>query len=601
MRTPPAQACRHAVAALIGLGIAAGFVPASRGAPRDARLPGKWLEVTTPHFVVLSNAGRRPARETAEHFEQIREIFLQALPGRIKPGPPLQVFAVSGERTMKRMLPHFWDRKDGTRPAGAFRSNPTGAYAVVRADLLMIAGYGTVYHEYFHFLVDSSRAKVPTWLNEGLATYWASTRLTAKAAEVGRPDIDRLDYLRGEHLLPLDELMAADRSSPHYSQSEKAWRFYAQSWALTHYLMIGDRSGKGRQQLIDYLQRIAAGTENLDAARQAFGDLEDLETRLRAYVRKLLFPYAKLAPPAKLEDGKIQVRDVSPGEAAARVALYRLEDRTTRGVPELVATALEDAPELAATQAASGLLHALNRDYRQAELALERAVRIDGASALAHYAYAVVRLRRGRAPEDLTVVEQQLLNAIAKGTRLAPARARLAEVYRRLDGCSRRALPHIRGARIMWPHYPLYRLKEAQILLECGDAEYARAIARQAVAEVVESEYGSLNNEVCWNGSLWGLAAEALPACDQAVALRPESYSWLDSRAVARAVVGDVEGAIADFRAALELAGDRWDAEMRAKRGAWLRALEAGSNPFVGDALAEFRDDPQEIGLKWWL
>ena len=583
--------------ALLGLGSAAGWVPTARA----AGLPGKWLEVRTPHFVVVSNAGRRQARETAEHFEQIREIFIQALPGRVKPGPPLRVFAVSGERTMKRLLPELWLRSDGVRPAGAFRSLPTGTQVVVRADLLGVDGYSTVYHEYFHFLAHSTRFKIPLWLNEGLATYWGSTRLTAKAAEVGRPDLPRLDYLRADHLLPLEELMAVDRASPHYGRSDKAQRFYAQSWALTHFLMIGDRSGKGREQVIDYLRRIAGGASSLDAARGAFGDLEALESRLRAYIRKLLFPYAELAPPAPVAEEHLQIREVPRAEAAALAALFRLEARRTRDVDELVATALEGASELVETQLAAGLLHAWRREYEAAEQALQRAVEIEDAGALAHYAYAVLRFYRDRTPDGLQAVEQHLKQAIASKVKLAPARARLAEVYRRADGCSRRALPHIRGARILVPDYPLYRLKEAQILLGCDEVEQARAIAEQVVAEVVESDSARDNNTICWQGSLWGLAGEVMAACERAVALTPESYSRIDSRAVARAIVGDVEGAAADFRSALELAGDDWRQEIRERRGGWLQALEAGENPFAGESLARFRNDASEAGLNWGL
>ncbi len=80
---------------------------------------------------------------------------------------------------------------------------------------------------------------------------------------------------------------------------------------------------------------------------------------------------------------------------------------------------------------------------------------------------------------------------------------------------------------------------------------------------------GGANNSVCWQGSLWGLAGEVPAACDRTVALAPESYSRLDSRAVARAITGDVEGAAADFRAALELAGDDgWRPETRQRREA---------------------------------
>ena len=38
----------------------------------------KWVEVRSPHFIVVSNAGAQQAKNTANQFEQIRERFLRA-------------------------------------------------------------------------------------------------------------------------------------------------------------------------------------------------------------------------------------------------------------------------------------------------------------------------------------------------------------------------------------------------------------------------------------------------------------------------------------------------------------------------------------------
>jgi tetratricopeptide (TPR) repeat protein len=363
---------------------------------------------------------------------------------------------------------------------------------------------------------------------------------------------------------------------------------------------VGDRSSERRAQLVDYLRRIAAGESGAEAAA-AFGDLGALESELRAYSRKLLLPYMEMALPEPPADDQLQTRDLPPAEVAAMAALFRLNGRQTDdGVEELVAFALQGAPELAETRVAAGILHALKARYAEAEQAFEHAVRIDGGSALGHYGLAVVRLYRDRSPEGLADAEQHLAKAQAADPRLAPAKARLAEVYRRTDGCSERALPPIRGAAALGPGRPSYLLKEAQIHPACGRAEQARARLRPEVEEAVDSESSSRNNQLCWSGSLWGLAAEVMSACERAVELRPESHSILDSRAVARALTGDLAGAAADLRAALKLAGESgWDEPSKAKRAGWLRRLEAGVSPFAGDGPAALGDDPEEAGLGW--
>ena len=43
-----------------------------------------------------------------------------------------------------------------------------------------------------------------------------------------------------------------DRKSAHYNEAQKAYIFYSQSWAMTHYLMTAGR-GEGTQIPIDEL------------------------------------------------------------------------------------------------------------------------------------------------------------------------------------------------------------------------------------------------------------------------------------------------------------------------------------------------------------
>jgi tetratricopeptide (TPR) repeat protein len=88
-------------------------------------------------------------------------------------------------------------------------------------------------------------------------------------------------------------------------------------------------------------------------------------------------------------------------------------------------------------------------------------------------------------------------------------------------------------------------------------------------------------NELCWFSSLYGHAAEVLDACEQAVALAPEHGGIRDSRGLAKALTGDFEGAIEDFKYYVEWAkNDLRPEDERLKRVEWISALEAGKNPF---------------------
>jgi WD40 repeat protein/energy-coupling factor transporter ATP-binding protein EcfA2 len=86
-------------------------------------------------------------------------------------------------------------------------------------------------------------------------------------------------------------------------------------------------------------------------------------------------------------------------------------------------------------------------------------------------------------------------------------------------------------------------------------------------------------NSACWNGALRGWASRVLRYCERAVALSPTTTGIRDSRGVARALTGDVKGAIEDFES---YTLDPKNAEAsRSRRTRWLEALKAGTPPGV--------------------
>ena len=88
-------------------------------------------------------------------------------------------------------------------------------------------------------------------------------------------------------------------------------------------------------------------------------------------------------------------------------------------------------------------------------------------------------------------------------------------------------------------------------------------------------------NRLCWHGALAGETAAVLPACERAVALAPDDGGIRDSRGLARALTGDVAGAVADFEFAVQWAQEAgFGQDFVETRQAWIDALKAGKNPF---------------------
>ncbi len=132
------------------------------------------------------------------------------------------------------------------------------------------------------------------------------------------------------------------------------------------------------------------------------------------------------------------------------------------------------------------------------------------------------------------------------------------------------------------------QLAEAGRLVRTGDISGALEASRSAQEQDARLTITASNrNGLCWYGSLWGHAAEVMAACEQAVALAPDHGDIRDSRGLARALTGDVAGAIDDFEAFVAWTGND---RSRAQRQGWIDALRAGQNPFTPELLERLRN-----------
>ncbi|MCP4695634.1 MAG: hypothetical protein GY862_02125 [Gammaproteobacteria bacterium] len=91
---------------------------------------------------------------------------------------------------------------------------------------------------------------------------------------------------------------------------------------------------------------------------------------------------------------------------------------------------------------------------------------------------------------------------------------------------------------------------------------------------------------LCQQGSLHRKAAQVLSSCEKAVKLAPDDYGIRDNRAFARALTGNIQGAIMDFQFYIEKANNK---KHKAKRQVWVKALQKGDDPFTPELLEEFK------------
>ena len=160
---------------------------------------------------------------------------------------------------------------------------------------------------------------MPPWFSEGLAECYSTFQADKKRAQIGKPVMRHLETLRGHSLIPLSELLAVTHGSDDY-HGERSGIFYAESWALVHYLLWGNP--ERRPQLVEFLDQVGQG-ESADAAfSKGFGMTpEELENELRYYIEQGRFHYT-------VGKYKSLSLDIAPDIAPMRRAdvLYRLGD-----------------------------------------------------------------------------------------------------------------------------------------------------------------------------------------------------------------------------------------------------------------------------------
>ena len=437
----------------------------------------KWVEARSAHFIVVSNAGASQARDTAIQFEQIRELFQQSFVFvKDHPSPVITILAAKDENTLRSLLPEYWGKKGNVHPAGIFLDS---AYQLSVAVQLSGAGdnpYEAIYHEYYHSLTIPFFPGLPTWVSEGTADFYGNSKIEGMDATLGMPDYGLIELLHQQPLIPLATLFRVDHASPYYNENSKASIFYAESWALIHYLMIGD-NGAHRQQLITYLDRLSQGDTQDEASAKAFGDLGKLQKALQGYAGNTSYFQMKTAAPAKITGGDVKIRALSDAEEEAyRGGFLSLHRQFSAAEPLLQNATILD-PELALAQQNLAVFYYLQEKSAEARAALDAAIKLDPKNALTRFLRAYLDSKRSLSDAVDSAAEADLRTAIAANPNFAPAYGLLATRMGAGGQDLPEALELARKGALLEPGNTSYQLTYAEVLARMRKYDDAAKIA----------------------------------------------------------------------------------------------------------------------------
>ena len=361
-----------------------------------AQAKDNWLRVQTKNFTLVGNAGEKDMRQVATKLEQFRDVFTRLFTKANFSSPvPTTVLVFKSKTSYKPFaLPNA---------AGYFQKGEDVNYITLSTETYADNPFSIIYHEYVHLMVDNTSGNVPAWFNEGLAEYYSTFAIEEdRKVHLGELIPYHLMTLREEKLLPLRKLFAVDHYSPEYNERDKRGIFYAQSWALVHYLMLTN-NGQRRTQLATFIQLVGSNIAIEEAFKRAFQtDIETMEKDLKKYIAGHTFQKQVATFERKLEfDSGFTVSPLTESDAQAYLGdlllhLRRMNEAETR---------LQQALSLDAKQpmalASLGILRARQGRFDEARKTLQEAVAGNSSNYLAHYYYAFALSREGMDADNI--------------------------------------------------------------------------------------------------------------------------------------------------------------------------------------------------------
>ena len=442
-----------------------------------------WVEVRSDHFIVATNSNEKKARQIADQFERMRSVFHVAFPKlQVDPPAPIVVLAIKDEKDFRTLEPASYLAKGQVKLGGLFLRTPDKNYVLMRLDAEGEHPYEIIYHEYTHLLLSKSAEWMPLWMNEGLAEFYQNTDIHEKDVWLGQASAGDIILLRQNRLLPLPTLFTVDARSPYYHEENKGSIFYAESWALTHYIQLKDFK-ENSQRLNDYGNLLAQKVDPVTAATRAFGDLDRLQVELDRYVHQQSgYGFLKMKTATEIDDSTFKARSLSATETDALQAdLLAYEDRTA-DARSLLDRVLKDDPKNVSAHETMGFLefHEGHRDKARDWYA--QAVQLDSQSYLAHYYFAAMTLNGSSGALDN---DAQIESSLRSAIKLNPSFAPSFDLFASFLGMRHRDLDeaHMMGltAVSLEPANVHYRITVAHILLEMGQGGNAVRVLEGAV------------------------------------------------------------------------------------------------------------------------
>jgi hypothetical protein len=273
-----------------------------------------WGEVQSPHFVVIGSVDGYDLRRVLTELESFQIALTRLAPELPETAStPVEVYVFRDEASFRNYVD---ERGAAAKWVGGFFGSLYGRRVIALYGAADRDTFEVLFHEMTHDSVDRNLPGVPLWFNEGISDFYGSIRREKTKALLGLPIHGYVPLLKSEGLIPVATLFTLDRDSPEIGDPKRIYRFYAESWALVHYLTLGNPTR--RPQLARYLESLRQGRPPHAGFIEAFGfDESKLDNELADYLQK------QPLPTSTVEVGEIAVEVTNRTDFLPRADVLR--------------------------------------------------------------------------------------------------------------------------------------------------------------------------------------------------------------------------------------------------------------------------------------
>jgi len=341
-----------------------------------------WIEVSSPRFEILSTMSERDTKRLARDLEQFHAL-IHTLTGasEIASAIPTRILVFSLRKDYLRF--------GSETSAGYFNAGLRENHIVLDGESEILTAGNIVLHEYVHFIIrNGTSTSYPIWYDEGFAELLSTATAHEDQIAIGLVPPARYSLLALAKWIPLSRIISGKR----YADFPRAERgmFYAESWALVHYLTLGRRAGTDMvRDLESYLLRVGMGIPAEQAFVKAFGEsIEAVESKIRVRPRRFpgkKHPWRVIGIPLaalKYDQSEPTVRTPEPDEVAVRLGQLSLIQGDFEFAESSFSKATTHNPLNARAHAGLGDALKFQGRWQEAALHFRRAVELDPSAAL---------------------------------------------------------------------------------------------------------------------------------------------------------------------------------------------------------------------------